>query len=237
MTGLYWDEDDYQEGLLTRRSPENCLSEQEIEDFLFQRLSGVSREAVEEHVLFCEDCRKKVEAEQEFADAVRGAAQQLELEAIERPLQAEVSRNEPGNRPVWSKWAVAAVAVVVLLAASVSLRIFSPSGVAEVTLRAERSAEASMQDAAPERQSLLLRADLRGLPPLPSFRWLIVDRTGAPVTEGTVPPEPEMARIRLPRGLPAGLYWVRIQDPETGMLLREFGLQVRPRGQAPAQRP
>lgn len=237
MTGLYWDEDDYQEGLLTRRSPENCLSEKEIEDFLFQRLSGVSREAVEEHLLFCEDCRRKVEGEQEFAGAVRGAAQQLELEAIQRPLQTEVSRNEPGYRPERSKWAMAAAAVVVLLAASVSLRIFSPSGVAEVTLRAERSAEASMQDAAPERQSLLLRADLRGLPPLPSFRWLIVDRTGAPVTEGTVPPQPEMAGIRLPRGLPAGLYWVRIQDPETGMLLREFGLQVRPRGQAPGHQP
>lgn len=231
MTGLYWDEDDGQEGLLTRRSSGHCLSEQEVEDFLFQRLSGVSREAVEEHLLFCETCRKRVEEEESFLEAVRGASERLELEAIAGPAGGIAAEGEARRRSWRPMWAMAAAAAVVFVAGTVSLRVFRPSGVTEVALRIERTAEASLEGAVPEGESLLLRADLQGLPPLSSLRWVVVDRSGRPVAEGSVAPEQETAEILLPRGLSAGLYWLRIQDPETGMLLREYGLHVRPRRQ------
>lgn len=227
LTGLYWDEDDNQEGLLTRRSPEQCLSEQEIEDFLFQRLSGVSREAVEEHLLICEKCRQQVEEEEKVAEAMRGAAERLELDSIHAPETVEEKPRGARSRFSPPKWAVAASLAAVLVGGAVAVKMFQPQGAAEVVLRAERSAAPAAGDLPLAGQPVLLAADLRGLPPLPSFRWTVVDLTGAVVADGVVEREQETARIHLARGLSAGRYWVRIQDPESGILLREFGLEVR----------
>lgn len=225
MTGLYWDEDDYQEGLLTRRSPEQCLTEQEIEEFLFNRMSGVSREAAEEHLLFCEQCQQRVEEEEKLVDAMRGAAQRLEIEAIVDPA-AEESPDGSRRRSSPPRWAVAAALAVLMVGGAVSVKLMQAPRMMEVALRAERSAGAAVEQLPVAGQALLLAADLRGLPPLPSLRWAVVDLAGVVVAEGVVEREQETARIRLPRGLPAGGYWVRIQDPETGMLLREYGLEV-----------
>lgn len=226
MTGLYWDEDDNQEGLLTRRSPEQCLSEPEIEDYLFQRLSGVSREAVEEHLLFCEECRRRVEEEEKLIEAMRGAAERLELEAVIEPTTGEHA--PVGNRRRFSPpgWAVAATLAVVLAGGAVTVKMMQAPGLVEVALRAERSAAPAMDNSPVAGQPVLLAADLRGLPPLPSFRWVVVDLSGARIADGVVEREQETARIHLQRGLPAGRYWVRIHDPESGILLREFGLAI-----------
>jgi hypothetical protein len=229
MTGLYWDEDDGQEGLLTRRSPEHCLSEQEVEDFLFQRLSGVSREAVEEHLLFCETCRQRVEEEESFIQAMRGAADRLEAEAI---AGAQTGGNAPeGARPRFlaPRWAAAAALAVLVVGGTVTLRIMQQPGVAEVKLVAQRAAGSPGESLPREGQSLSLQADLRGLPPLASFRWTIVDATGNLLAEGIAEREEDAARFRLKKGLPPGRHWVRIQDPDTGMLLREFALHIQPK--------
>ncbi len=226
MTGLYWDEDDNLEGLLTRRSPEQCLSEQEIEDYLFQRLSGVSREAVEEHLLFCEECRCRVEEEEKLIEAMRGAARRLELESgIEPPTDGPAPG---GHRRRFSPpaWAVAATLAIVLVGGAVTVKMMQAPGLVEVALRAERSAFPAMENPPVAGQPVLLTADLRGLPPLPSFRWVVVDPSGARIADGLAEREQETARIHLQRGLPAGRYWVRIHDPESGILLREFGLAI-----------
>jgi hypothetical protein len=228
MTGLYWDEDDNQEGLLTRRSPEHCLSEQEIEDFLFQRLSGVSREAVEEHLLICEDCRRRVEEEESFTEAMRGAVERLELEPVGGPEAGGDPKDAERAKRRFSppRWALAASLAVVLLGGAITVRMLQSPGLTQVTLRAERSAVTGVEKAPLAGQPILLSADLRGLPPLPSLRWAVVDPAGSKVADGVVEREQEKARILLERGLPAGRYWVRIQDPETGLLLREYGLEV-----------
>jgi hypothetical protein len=228
MTGLYWDEDDFQEGLLTRRSPEHCLSEQEIEDFLFYRLSGVSREAVEEHLLFCEACRRRVEEEESFTQAMRGAVERMELTSAGSPEggSGENESEDSQRRFALPRWAMAASLAVVLVGGALTVKMLQSPGVAEVTLRAERSATTGAENAPLAGQPILLVADLRGLPPLPTLRWAIVDPAGAKLTDGVVEREQETARILLGRGLPAGRYWVRIHDPETGLLLREYGLEV-----------
>lgn len=227
MTGLYWDEDDYQEGLLTRRSPEQCLSEQEIEDFLFQRLSGVSREAAEEHLLFCEACQRRVEEEEKLIEAMRGAAERMELDSIIEPETAEEAPAAARRAFSPPKWAMAATLAAVIVGGALTVKMLQPPGTAEVVLRAERSAGPVPGDSPVTGQPLLLTADLRGLPPLPSFRWIVVDPAGAMVASGAVEREQDAARIHLEHGLPAGRYWVRIQDPESGILLREFGLEIR----------
>lgn len=228
MTGLYWDEDDHQEGLLTRRSPEQCLSEQEIEDYLFQRLSAVSREAAEEHLLFCEECRRRTEEEEKLIDAVRGAAERLELEAAADAPPGESAPGGGRRRFSPPAWAMAATLAVVLAGGAVTVKLMQAPGLVEVALRAERSASPAMDNPPVAGQPVLLVADLRGLPPLPSFRWAVVDLSGARIADGVVEREQEQetARVHLQRGLPAGRYWVRIHDPESGILLREFGLAI-----------
>ncbi len=225
MTGLYWDEDGEQEGLLTRRSPEHCLSGQEIEDFLFNRLSGVTREAVEEHLLVCQECLKRVEDEEKYIDAIRAAAGRLEAETLAglQPPHEGGGNRKRGGVP---RWAMAAGLAVLLAGGSLTVQLFQPRPPLDVPLRVERSAE-SNPDAVPSGRDLLLKADLRGLPPLPLFRWTIVDREGIVMKEGSVEQKAELAEIRLERGLPEGRYWVRILDPETGILLREYSLQLK----------
>ncbi|MGC8760539.1 MAG: hypothetical protein ACP5VC_11315 [Bryobacteraceae bacterium] len=231
MTDLYWDdEDDGQEGLLTRRSSEHCLSEREIEDFLFNRLSGVTREAVEEHLLFCQRCLAKVEEEERLMEAARAAAGKLETEVLlgEPPGGGKEGKARRSRRlPPWLTMAAA----VSLLAASgtVTYRLLYPPDVFEVELRVERSGvDKSRVPAAGKR--LLLIPDLRGLPPLPQFHWSIVDSLGAPVAEGTLDVRGTTGRIEVGRGLPAGMYWVRLLDPHSGALMREFGLVVQSKG-------
>lgn len=231
MTGLYWDEDDGQEGLLTRRSSEYCLSAEEVEDYLFNRLSGVTREAVEEHLLVCESCRSRVEEEERFIEAARSAAGKFETESLLRQMEGQAAIGASQSRsPRPLHWmAMAATAAVLLIGGSLTYRMLHPEPALEVSLRAERSgSERTQEPVAGEK--LLLSADLRGLPPLSQYRWSIVDSQGVPVAGGTIEARGESGRIELARGLPAGTYWVRLHEPESGVLLREFGLVVRSRG-------
>jgi len=226
MTGLYWDEDDGQEGLLTRRSAEHCLTEQEVEDFLFNRLSGVTREAVEEHLLFCQQCLRKVEEEEQYLETMRKAAEKMETESLLRPVREEARVLAPGTLRGLPKWGYAvAMLGVVMAGASVAYRMAQRSEAVEVFLVAERSGvERALAPRAGQR--LDITADLRGLPPLEQFRWSVVDALGAPVASGMMESRGESGRIELAKGLPAGVYWVRVHDPESGALLREFGLVV-----------
>jgi hypothetical protein len=226
MTGLYWDEDDGQEGLLTRRSAEHCLTEQEIEEYLFNRLSGVTREAVEEHLLFCEQCLRKVEEEEQYLETMRRAAEKLETESLFRP--APEGEAVPAVGAGWSlpRWGYAVATLAVVMAgASVAYRMTHRPQPVEIFLEAERS---GVEKAFAPRagQPLAITADLRGLPPLEQFRYSVVDALGAPVASGMMQPNGESGRIELAKGLPPGVYWVRIHDPESGALLREFGLPV-----------
>lgn len=84
MTSLGWEDDGTREGLMLRRSVEKCLTEAEIEDYLANRLSGVTREVIEEHLLVCSSCLDCVEQEEEFAEAFRTAALREEAVELER---------------------------------------------------------------------------------------------------------------------------------------------------------
>lgn len=231
MTDLYWDEDDGQEGLLTRRSSEFCLSEQEVEDYLFNRLSGVTREAVEEHLLLCESCRLRVEEEERILDAARTATEKLETESLLREFDDHAAGGPPpgrSRRPLY--WmATAAAAAIVLIGGSLTYRMLHAGPALEVSLHAERGGVERAQEPVAG-QKLVLSADLRGLPPLSHLRWSVVDSLGVPVAGGTLEVHGESGRIELARGLPAGMYWVRLLDPDSGVLLREFGLVVKARG-------
>ncbi len=181
MTELHWNEDDDQESLLTRRSSEFCLGGQEVEDYLFNRLSGVTREAVEEHLLICEGCRSRVEEEERFIEAARLAAERLETESLLRQRRdPESAVGTPGTsrRPV-SWMALAATAAVVFIAGSLSYRLLHPEPAREISLRAERSGVERAQEPVAG-QRLLLSADLRGLPRCLSSAGALWIRSASP---------------------------------------------------------
>ncbi|MBN9662663.1 MAG: zf-HC2 domain-containing protein [Acidobacteria bacterium] len=91
MTSLGWEDDGAQEGLMLRRSVGKCLTEAEMEDYLANRLSGVTREVIEEHLLVCSKCLDSVEQEEEFAALFRSAAMQMEAEEMEKSFLGETS--------------------------------------------------------------------------------------------------------------------------------------------------
>jgi anti-sigma factor RsiW len=90
MTGSHREDEGLQERLLIRRSARKCLTEKEIEDFLFDRLSGVTREAVEEHLLVCEACQDRISMEEEFVGTFRRAARVIECEELERAFGGDL---------------------------------------------------------------------------------------------------------------------------------------------------
>jgi len=234
MTSLSWEDDGAQEGLLTRRSAEKCLSDKEIEDFLGDRLSGVTREVVEEHLLVCPRCLDCVEQEEEFAGLVRAAVVGVE------PPEPDPDVGSPGPRGGWRDrlrgwfsrpWVrsggilITASASVALLLVSAPWRHASQAG-QEILLTVERGAAPAaltVRAAVP----VVLKASVEELVSLPAYRMEVVNGSGKLVATGTVAPVRGQVSWKVDGGLRAGQYWVRLKDPgQPEGLLREFGVLV-----------
>ena len=220
---LNWDNDGSQDWLMSARSAQQCLSARDIEDFLFDRLSGVTREVIEEHLLVCAHCLKLVEEEDDYVGTMRAAARSLETEQLERAYRA------PAPKPWWAAFSrpalgVAMAAVAVLVAAGV---YYSRPGrtvmETEIALSLDRSVPGRIPAAAAG-QPLGLAVELGSLPAGPNA-WSVVSSSGEMVESGAIAPDGGKTHIKLPRGLQAGAYWVRIRTAD-GSLLREYALKV-----------
>jgi hypothetical protein len=244
MTSLSWDDDGAQEGLLTKRLASTCLSEREIDDFLFNRLSGVTREVIEEHLLVCHNCLDRVEEEEANKLLIRDAAGRL----VESELSDPKSPDGPqsGDRwkddgPSWFdilktwlgrrsvsgiSYALAALLMTALLA-SVVLLVMRPAPPVEVALWVERGEVSSMAQA-PANAPLRLTMEISSLPKLPAYRLEVVDARGKALSSVDLTAAEAPLVLSLPSGLEAGQYWIRMRDPaQPGELLREFGLTVK----------
>jgi len=224
MTGLSWEDDGAQEGLLTRRSAQNCLTEHELEEFLFNRLSGVTREVIEEHLLACEHCQERAESESEYFGAFQHAAKQIEAEDFELDSPA-------ASMPAWKVFLLGRRTLVALVPVSfVAVGLFysySPHRIeAAVELSLARGA-AEIGVSAPAGRDLRLNADVSELPPLPRWKVDVVSATGETEQSAEVAPTGGRLRWQVKGGLSAGRHWVRLRDPGSGSLVREFGLVVR----------
>jgi len=245
MTSLSWDDDGTQEGLLTRRSAEKCLTDREVDDFLFNRLSGVTREVVEEHLLVCHRCLDRVEDEEANRLLIRDAATKLVEAELDNSGPAGGPRMdvvEEGRRPAWldilKTWlgrrsasefsfAIAATVMVGLLV-SAMLYWQRPSPPVEVALWVERGEVSSLSEV-PAGRPLHLTIDLTTLPQLPAYRLELVDGRGQLLSSADLKAEGARLSWNLPAGYPAGRYWIRMRDPgQPAELLREFGLTVQP---------
>lgn len=224
-------EDDHQsEDLLTRRANTTCLSEQELEAFLHARLSGTTRESIEEHLLYCQSCLDRIEAEESFAASFRAAARRIEVEN----LRAAYSGSPPGRlarlwnrirRPSGTSLGIvfaSAVAILVLLA----LPALRQSPALDVSLVAERGLSAGFSSPAPAGRPLRLNLDTTGLPVTP-LRLELAASANRIIARTTVASPAPNLRWDLGRGLGKGNYWVRVYQSKPDTLLREFALIVK----------
>ncbi len=224
-------EDDRQpEELLTRRANSTCLSESELNDFLHGRLSGTTRESVEEHILFCQSCLDRVEEEEAFTASLRTAVRRIE----EEDLKAAYA----GPRPSWparlwgrirapsrteSSLVLAFAAIMVTLVVAPSLR---QGPVMDVTLVAERGLSSRFSAPAESGRPLRLNLDATGLPQA-TLRVELAASGNAILLSSTAPASGGVLRWDLGRSLKAGNYWVRIYQQNPDNLIREFALTVK----------
>ncbi|PWU03317.1 MAG: hypothetical protein C5B51_19230 [Terriglobia bacterium] len=188
------------------------LDESQLENYALGRVSAREAALIEEHVLTCEACQRRLTATDQYVSAMQQAARRTRVEAA---------------NPRWS-WGfprlVAALATLVLVIAIGAFlrqnggqKKFSPSS---ITLEATRGSSTAAE--APAGRPLLLKPGLVGLPASPGYHLEVVDRNGKRVWQGTIGTGGEAEAPQQP----PGLYFVRLYDAP-GTLLREYAMEVK----------
>lgn len=194
--------------------PNRHPHEDEFEDYAFDRLSGDEAAGFEEHLLICEKCQNTLQKTEEYIRLMRAAT------AAYVAAHPDVTRHGIASHGIRSRdhglrWNAAAAAALLLTCLTALLSWRTPAGDTKaVLLEANRGAYSH----APAGQPLDLKIDLKDVPPAPGYRVEVVDATGRRVWFGGTP-------ARLTKGLPQGVYWVRLST-DTGESLREYGLSA-----------
>jgi len=193
------------------------MGEDEIERYSLGCISEEEAAKIEEHLLVCESCQKRVTDSDAYVSAIRSAAAHPS-----RPWSQQKSRPMFFMRPL----PVLAALAVVLVAGAVGLRVTNRQTAAPafvVGLEATRGAP--IEARAPAGRPLALQLDLAGLRAEPSYQVEMVDGQGNQVWKGTVAAQESKATAAVPK-TSAGPYFVRVYTV-SGELLREYGLEIR----------
>jgi anti-sigma factor RsiW len=213
----------YSNTLLTFEGSEGSHpSEDELEEFVFGRLDGAALDDLEEHLLICEACRRRLTETENFVASTRAAARKM--------LGAPPPTPKP-RRFSAPALALAGVLGISLLVAYFTIlpRFRSPQ---TVTLVAERSGTPGQASSG---RPLDLRLDAEGLGSAPGaggseVRWLeIVNSQGARLHSAAVTATQGLVVYRSP-ALPRGQTWIRLYAQPSPSAqtppLREFNLIV-----------
>jgi hypothetical protein len=228
MIDSEWDDERAGERLLPPRAATACLSEEEVEEFLFHRLSGYTRELVEEHLLYCQSCLNRVEHEEGLVNVLRDACGGIEAEDLERSFTKR-------DRPLWRVPRWSGIGVPVLAIALVGVAIVLAPGMrwqtgpaAQVALQVERGSALGGGSQVPADRSLLLTAQIEGLPALDRYILSLVDANGRQVEEHLVAAPRSTAVSAEFKPHVKGQYWVRLYTPDASReLLREYSILLR----------
>jgi hypothetical protein len=229
MVDRNWEDKPSSGDVLMNRSPQDCLTDCEVEDFLFGRLTAPVCDAVEEHLLFCGGCLARVQEEERFAAHLRVAARRLENEQIDSALGlrrlTRWQRLAAFLRGPVPAWAGAALLCTLLLA--LTHRLEKPEPPQEVNLQLVRGDPAPAAVSVSAGKQIMLRVDLTELPAQSSYQLDLVD-AGNRLVESAVQAPAHGQLVWSPlRTPPAGQYWVRLSgEPPSRRLLREFSLPV-----------
>jgi hypothetical protein len=217
---------------LAQRSSAVCLTEAEVEDFVFQRLSGVTRETVEEHLLYCRECLDRVEQEESFVTAFRHAARELENKDLHRAYSGGPwKRIGAAWKALWgslggrNRWflALGAAALATTTVIVIPLRR-GPEPAVALDLEVHRGAAQPIAAIAPAGRTLRLHLDAAGLPPGRCRVEIVTDRGQR--RAGSVATISEEHVTWSSPSLAPGSYWVRLYGEPGGEPLREYALRV-----------
>lgn len=189
-----------------------CLSEDERELYLLDRLNGTALDRVEDHLLFCRDCQDALQKERDFILSLRKALRLGALTQQRSPIR-------------WMAPVGLAAAVIIGLSLMLVPGGVAPTSdaIAQVELVVTRSVAAAQLAKAPARQPFVVTLNLEQLPARPSFDLEIVDSGGRSVFLGRGESKGGWLSMQAD-ALAPGTYWVRLSSG--GLLLREYGLRV-----------
>jgi len=234
LTELAWEDEGAHGGLMNRRSNAACLTEREVEEFLFNRLSGVTREVIEEHLLVCQKCQDRVEKEEDYLGTFRAAARVCEEAALERsfygaPKQGFIAGwiSRLAQAVGWTKRRLWTVALASLLLMSIA--VLWQYGVRgrefqDVSLELHRGAFVSAEARAGVPLSLSISVeDLAA----GAYTIELVDAAGTALARTQSSVSGPKLVWRLDNSYPAGTYWIRLRRLEdAAVLVREYGLKL-----------
>ncbi len=188
--------------------------EDELEEFVFGRLEGGALDRLEEHLLLCDSCRKRLSETENFVASTRAASRKM----LGAP--PPMPKNRRFSAPAF---ALAGAFAVLLLGVSYSLTSGFPSS-QTIVLVAERS---ETQTRALAGRPIDFQLNVGGLE---SIRWLeIVNANGALLHSAVVTAQGGIV-MHHTSAFPSGQVWIRLyaeHSPNRATLpLREFYLRV-----------
>jgi hypothetical protein len=203
-------------------------SDDVLERYSMGRLDAAESQALEEHLLICAGCQDNLALTDAYLKSMWSAAVEVRLQAI-----AKASAPDPVKqwfrglfelrKPAWIL-GMAALALVIAAGSRWPPMHRSTAQPALVLLQSHRGAESPLNSSMPKATPFTLMLDLTDLPALPQYRLEIVDAAGRAVFGSRAAPENNRLRATIAKGLPGGMYYVRVYGHE---LLREYGLQAR----------
>ncbi len=188
---------------------ENCHEEGRLEAYAAGTLPASQVTDVEEHLLVCADCQRRLAETEAYLRAMRRAA-----------ARARARERQPVWKPVWRRPVWALGAMVIVLAAGAGIGWRGRGAETEIALEAMRGPEART---APAGAPLRLSLDATGLPATADYRVEVVDETGRAALAGAGARRGARIVLAAPKGLSAGRYFIRVYGQG---LLREYGLAV-----------
>jgi hypothetical protein len=193
--------------------PDDTLAE-----YALGRLPKRDVPGIFEHLLVCDVCHERYEAEITFRNDLREA----EVHAAAAPVRER--RSSWVDLFAIPKPAWAAVAALAVLAAFLPMLRQDSGPLQTVSLTAVRGGQTV---AVPANARIELQLDTTGLDTNSPVSVQIVDNSGAAVWSGTATASDQRWHVQPGKRLAAGRYWVRVLVPNNGEQLREFELDVR----------
>ena len=196
------------------------FAEDVLEAYSLGRLSDKEASGLEEHLLVCHSCQERLERTDDFVRAFR-----IAVHGQPRPAKPSWLGWLKGNwRPLPVAGAVAMAALALALLAPRRAVLEGETTVSLVALRGSGGDAAP----APAHRRLHLDLDATALPGQ-AYRIELADSRGRVLWRPgrDTPVEGTRVKATVSDSLGAGIYWVRLYDPGSGQLAREFGLRVR----------
>lgn len=191
------------------------------ERYSFGRVSEREAAALEEHLLVCETCQISLQEVTVYIRLMKAATADLATSPRHRIAQGwRLVRRAPSGPLARVAWITGLAAVCLALYHPYgSIPSKAPSLVNLASFRGDGVTSAQ----APAREPLDLSINAADVPGAPEYRLTVVTSSGKLVWTGSPKVSDGVISVRIPQGLEAGPYWVRLSTRES-KILGEYGL-------------